>query len=113
MRPGVLRPPVRRLPLTSEFSGSARVISSLTSHVWKRRAGEVGFCFLIATDPCLFRRRCAFEQLDARTRGEHDPGLLPAAGLARRIATALGLWLLPHRPHIDHVHVEDLLDGAA
>src|SRR6476469_3949989 len=113
MRPWVLRPPVRFLPLTSDFSGSERVMSSFASQVWKRRAGEVGFCFLIAIWSASLRGRGTLEQLDPVARRKLDDSFLPAAGLAGGPATPLGLGLQAHRAHVHHVDVEDLLDRGA
>ena len=42
MRPVLLRPPVRFLPFTSDFSGVSLVMSSRDTTVWNRRVGVVG-----------------------------------------------------------------------
>jgi hypothetical protein len=42
MRPSLLRPPVRCLPSTSDFSGVCLVMSSREITVVKRRVGVVG-----------------------------------------------------------------------
>src|ERR1035441_2127514 len=47
VRPLLLRPPVRFLDSTSDFSGRSLVMSSRETTVWKRRVGVVGLYVLI------------------------------------------------------------------
>ena len=46
-RPVLLRPPVRFLDSTSDFSGVCLVMSSRETTVWKRRVGGGGSVVLI------------------------------------------------------------------
>src|SRR6185503_20945726 len=58
----------------------------------------------------LLRYRSALEELDAIAGGELDDRLLPRPGRTPMQAAALGLRANLDRPHLDHAHVEDLLD---
>ena len=113
MRPCVLRPPVRDLPFTSDFSGSR------AGHLVARRArsrsgapGVVGLCFLIAMRYSAYSARSRRPRT-ARCARRAPARRSPSSSCRVRPdgpAAALGLRAHLHRAHVDHPDVEDLLD---
>src|SRR5450755_4660282 len=55
IRPSLLRPPVRFLPSTNDFSGRSLVISSRETTEVKRRDGVVGLYFFIGMVSVSYR----------------------------------------------------------
>src|SRR3954452_12862649 len=78
LRPYELRPPVRGLGASSDFSGLSLVISEKSETVWKRRPGLVGLRLRrgIGLDSL------ALEQRDPLTLGQRDDRPLGVGSLA-------------------------------
>src|SRR5271157_5473063 len=66
-RPVLLRPPVRFLGSTSDFSGRSRVMSSRDTTVWKRRVAVTGLYVLIGITQSLSPRPPAPDQISAKS----------------------------------------------
>src|SRR3954451_5251383 len=108
LRPYELRPPVRGLGASSDFSGRSFVISEKSETVWKRRPGLVGLRLRRGmSEPAL-------EQLDAITGDESDERPLGVGLLAEAVRASHPrlLALAVQRVHLEHLDVEDGLDGV-
>src|SRR5829696_5178863 len=114
LRPWALRPPDLRRPSTSDFSGSVFVTSEKSGYVENRRPGLVGLGLRMAMLLLLALEALqALEDRDGVARAHLDDGLLPGPRAAGGEAAALGLGLDRHRADLDHLDVEELLDGLA
>src|SRR5665213_479606 len=112
LRPWLLRPPVRGLGASSDFSGRSVVSSAKSETVWNRRPALVGLRERNAMGcPGL----SVLEQVDRVTRGEGDDGPLGVGAVAHAAAlpVALGLALAIQGVDVGDPHVECLLDGVA
>src|SRR6478672_786852 len=100
----LLRPPVRFLGSTSDFSGVSLVMSWRDTTVWKRRVGVVGLYVLIAIlDLREIRHLLAVLQFHV--------SLLPVRAVAHESSPAAHLAFHVRRPHFGHFHFEQFLDG--
>src|SRR6185295_3376831 len=107
MRPYTLRPVLFRSGESRLFSGVDLVMSSLTTNVMYRRAGEVGL-----TDR-MGMTLGSLHELDLVTGGQCHHGLLPPAPPAFKAAHALPLALAGSRSNGGHLDAEDLLHRLA
>src|SRR5271157_5375085 len=115
-RPVLLRPPVRFLDSTSDFSGRSLVMSSRDTTVWKRRVAVTGLYVLIGITQSL--SPAPGPRLDLREIGrllallQLHVGLLPRRAVAREPSPATQLPVERGRPHFRDLHFEQLLDGG-
>src|SRR5579883_2413504 len=103
MRPRLLRPPVRFLVSTSDFSGRCLVMSSRETTVWKRRVGAVGLSVLIG----MFDLREVRHFLAGLQR---DIGLFPVRPVSGEAAAAAQLAVERGGAHFLHLNLKQLLD---
>src|SRR3954466_6046584 len=113
LRPLTLRPPDFLRPSTSVRSGVVFVISAKSGYETKRRPGDVGLGLRMGIDLRLLEALEALEDRDGLTRRHLHDRLLPGPRATGGLAAALGLGLDRHRADLDHVDVEQRLDGLA
>src|SRR5271154_3938527 len=90
LRPWLLRPPVRGLAASNDFSGRSRVISAKSETVWKRRPALVG---LRERSGMVGSRSSVLEQVDRLALVQGDDGPLGVRTVPDGVVLAVDLGL--------------------